>query len=548
MPEITVQAADSSPQRIPLEKDRITIGRSRRSDIFLSDQWLSRHHAEIRLAPDGYYLVDLGSKNGTLLNGTPLVEHQRLRGGDVITLGEHTLTFSDGAEAIDVREDAEPAGTRIFSARELSDIKTRPVDPADLARQNRLLRILTDSAKSLLLHRPLPELYEEVLKLIFDAVPAERGAIMLLEGDPPQPTIKASRGRQGEPIRRVSRSIARRVLEDRASVLIPNTLDDLALKGQESIMSSGVRSAMCAPLWFTSAAGDEDAVIGLVYVDCLRGGGPFGEEDVGILSALANIAAAKIENVRLLEESLEKRRLEEDNQAAAEIQRRLLPHASPEVRGYGVVGSTRPCRAVGGDYFDFDFDGSDLLFALGDVSGKGTGAALLMTVLRASVRGHWNEPSASEAVARINRTVCQNVPENKFITFFLGRLAPASGEVRYVNAGHNPPLLVRADGSVEHLDQGGLVLGLIENTPYAAGAARLDPGDTLIVYSDGVTETFDPDDGEFGEEGLTALAVRGRGADPATLQAEILRELEVFSHGAKATDDRTLILIQRHPA
>src|SRR6185295_4113547 len=172
--------------------------------------------------------------------------------------------------------------------------------------------------------------------------------------------------------------------------------------------------------------------------------------------------------------------------------RRLLPRASPEVLGYGVVGSTRPCRAVGGDYFDFGFDGSDLLFALGDVSGKGTGAALLMTVLRASVRGHWNEPSASEAVARINRTVCQNVPENKFITFFLGRLAPASGEVRYVNAGHNPPLLVRADGSVEHLDQGGLVLGLIENTPYTAGAARLDPGDTLFVYSDGVTETFDP--------------------------------------------------------
>jgi serine phosphatase RsbU (regulator of sigma subunit) len=303
---------------------------------------------------------------------------------------------------------------------------------------------------------------------------------------------------------------------------------------------------MCAPLWYTSASGDQDAVIGLVYVDCLRGGGPFGEEDVGILSALANIAAAKIENVRLLEESLEKRRLEEDNRVAAEIQRRLLPDAPPQVPGYDVAGSTRPCRAVGGDYFDFDRDGSDLLFALGDVSGKGTGAALLMTVLRASVRGHWNQPSASEAVARINRTVCQNVPENKYITFFLGRLDPATGGVRYVNAGHNPPLLVRSDGSVELLQEGGMVLGLVESVEYAEGAARLHPGDTLIVYSDGVTETFDPDDLEFGDQGLTALAVGGRGLDSATLQAEILRELDLFARGAKATDDRTLIVIKRN--
>ena len=546
MPEITVQTADGSPQRFMVQRDRVTIGRSRQSDIFLSDQWLSRHHAEIRRGPDGFYLVDLGSKNGTLLNGAPLEEQHRLRSGDVITLGEHTLTYTEGTEAIDLREDAEPLGTRIFSAREISDIKTKPVDPADLARQNRLLRILTAAAKSLLLHRPLPELYEEVLNLVFEAVPAERAAIMLLEGSPPQPMIKASRSRQGEPIRRVSRSIARRVLEDQAAVLIPNTLDDLALKGQESIMSSGVRSAMCAPLWYTSASSSEDAVIGLVYVDCLRGGGPFGEEDVGILSALANIAAAKIENVRLLEESLEKRRLDEDMRVAAEIQKRLLPSSPPQIPGYDVVGSTRPCRAVGGDYFDFDRDQGDLLFALGDVSGKGTGAALLMTVLRASVRGHWSEPSASEAMSRINRTVCQNVPENKFITFFLGRLVPATGEVRYVNAGHNPPLLIRSNGSLERLTEGGMVLGLIENVPYADGTARLDPGDTLIVYSDGVTETFDPDDAEFGEEGLVALAVRGRGLDTATLQAEILRELDVFAHGAKATDDRTLIIVKRY--
>jgi sigma-B regulation protein RsbU (phosphoserine phosphatase) len=545
MPEITLRTPDGTPHRFTLEKERVTIGRSRQSDIFLSDQWLSRHHAEVSLGADGYYLADLGSKNGTLLNGSPLADRQRLRPGDVITLGEHTLTYTEGGTSIDLKEEAEPAGTRIFSARVMSDIKTKPGDPADLVRQNRLLSTLSESAKSLLLHRPLPELYEDVLELVFEAVPAERAAIMLLEGSPPVPTVKASRSRRGDPIQRVSRSIARRVLENLDSVLIPNILDDSALKDQESIMATGVRSAMCAPLWYTSSSGAENAVIGLVYVDCLRGGGSFGEDDVAILSALANIAAAKIENVRLLEESLEKRRLEDDIHVAAEIQTRLLPRSAPQVPGYDLVGSTHPCRAVGGDYFDFEREENDLLFAVGDVSGKGTGAAMLMTMLRASVRGQWNEASVSGAVKRINRTVCQNVPDNKYITFFLGRLDPGSGVVRYVNAGHNPPLLLRAGGAVEQLTEGGMVLGLIETVAYAEGTARLDAGDTLIVYSDGVTETFDPQDAEFGEEGLTALAVRGRGLDAATLQAEILRELDLFAKGAKATDDRTLIIVKR---
>jgi sigma-B regulation protein RsbU (phosphoserine phosphatase) len=546
MPVITVQAADGSPQRFPLEQDRVTIGRSRQSDIFLSDQWLSRHHAEIQRGPDGFYLVDLGSKNGTLLNGSPLAERQRLRGGDVITLGEHTLTYSEGAGPDALREEPEPEGTRVFSARELSDIRTKPHEPADLLRQNRFLTTLSEAAKSLLLHRPLPQLYDEVLKLVFEAVPAERAAIMLLEGSPPQPVIKSSRSRQGEPIRSVSRSIARRAIELGESVLIPSIFDDEALKIQESIMASGVRSAMCAPLWFTTELGAEDAVIGLVYVDSMRRGGSFTEDDLQVLSALANVAAAKIENVRLLEESLEKRRLEEDMRIAAEIQTRLLPAAPPRLAGYDVSGSTRPCRAVGGDYFDFQRDALDLLFAVGDVSGKGTGAALLMTVLRAAVRAHWKEAVASEAVTHINRTVCQNVPENKYITFFMARLDPESGALSYVNAGHNPPLLVRRDGSLERLTEGGMVLGLIESVVYADGAAQLEAGDTLIVYSDGVTETFDAADQEFGEEGLSALAVRGRGLDAAALEAEILRELDRFAGGAKATDDRTLVIVKRH--
>lgn len=545
MPEISIQGSDGSRERVALAKEKTTIGRSRESDIFLPDQWLSRHHAVIVQKPDGYYLQDLGSKNGTLLNGAKIAETQRLRPGDVITLGEHVLTFSSD-ETREDEDEPEPLGTQVFSAREISDIITKPaIDPDELARQNRVLGILTRAAGELIIHRPLPELFEKVLDLLFEAVAAERGAILLLEGIPPQPVVKASRSREGEKIARVSRSIARRVLTDRSSLLLPNVMEDASFSAQESILSTGIRSAMCAPLWFTSGTGGQDEVIGLVYLDTLRVSRSFNAEDVRVITALANLAASKIENVRLLEESLEKRRLEEDLRVAAEIQTGLLPKTAPKVPGYGLVGSNRPCRTVGGDYYDFEMEPGRLLLALGDVAGKGTGAALLMTVLRASVRGHWAEGLPSEAVARINRTVCQNVPEGKYITFFVAVLDPPTGRLTYVNAGHNPPLLIRANGQVELLDEGGMVLGMFDSVPYADGAVDLRQGDTLLVFSDGVTETFNPAGEEFGDGRLTEIGLRGRGLDADSLQAEILRELDGFAAGAKATDDRTLIVLKR---
>jgi serine phosphatase RsbU (regulator of sigma subunit) len=550
MAEITIESADGTRQRFHLWKERVTVGRARSCDVFLPDQWLSRQHAEIRRRNSDYFVADLESKNGTLLNGERVGEERRLRHGDVISLGEHQLTFSTVDEPEREEEpEAAPEGTRVFSARDLSDVKTRPtIDPEELRKQNRILTVLKDSTEALLAHRPLPELFETILNLLFEAVPAQRAAILLLEGKPPQTVVKASRSRQGERITKVSRSIAKRVLEGLDSLLIPNILEDASFRAQDSILATGIRTAMCAPLWFRSADVEEDAVIGLVYLDSLLGAEPFNEEDLRIVTALANVAAARIENARLIEESLEKRRMEEDMQMAAEIQRGLLPSAPPVVAGYGICGINFPCRTVGGDYFDFMMEGDRFLFALGDVSGKGTGAALLMTVLRAAVRAHWAERPTSQAVGRINRTVCQNVPSNKYVTFFMGSLDPPSGVVSYVNAGHNPPLLVRADGSVDTLAEGGMVLGFVDPTEYGEGTAELRPGDMLVVFSDGVTETWSAADEEYGEARLAELLVRERGLGPEALQAALLEELDDFSRGTKATDDRTLIVIKRMPA
>lgn len=547
MPEIAIQTAGGTKERFPIARPRVTIGRSRESDIFLPDQWLSRNHAQIEERTDGFYVNDLSSKNGTLLNGEPLREWKRLRPGDIITLGEHTLTYCPDAAA-DEEDEPEPEGTRVFSIRELSDISTRPaVDPVDLQRQNRVLTILSKAASELVVHRPLNELFDLVLDLLFEAVAAERGAILLLEGDPKLPVIKASTSRLGEPLTRVSRSIARRVIDERVSLLIPSVLDDVRFKSEDSILASGIRTAMCAPLWFSAAEEGTDSVIGLVYVDSLQQSHAFGEDDLRVLTALANVAAAKIENVRLLEESLEKRRMEEDMRMAAEIQMGLLPRGAPDVSGYELAGINQPCRTVGGDYYDFGTEDGRVFIALGDVSGKGTGAALLMTVLRAAVRGHWTEESLADAVARINRTVCQNVPSNKFVTFFVASLDPDTGRLTYVNAGHNPPLVIRTNGEVELLQEGGIVLGLFEGISYESGQVEMRPGDTLLAYSDGVTETWSPDGDEFGEDKLSDLALAKRELDAQGLLDAILQEIERFEAGAGATDDRTLVVLRRQP-
>jgi serine phosphatase RsbU (regulator of sigma subunit) len=547
MAEITIESGDGTRQRFPLSKERTTVGRARACDVFLPDQWLSRQHAEIRRRNGEYYVSDLDSKNGTLLNGERVYDERRLRHGDVIALGEHHLTFS-AVDEPDHDDEPEPEGTRIFSARDLSDVKTRPtVDPEELARQNRVLLVLRGAIETLLVHRPLPELFETILDLLFEAVPAQRGAVLLLEGVPPEPVVKASRSRQGPNITKVSRSIARRVLEGLESLLIPNILEDAALRSQDSILATGIRTALCAPLWYRAPEATRDAVIGLVYLDSLLGGDAFDEEDLRIVTALANVAAAKIENARLLEETLEKRRLEEDMRIAAEIQRGLLPAAPPLVPGYDLCGMNLPCRTVGGDYYDFALDDGQLLFALGDVSGKGTGAALLMGVMRTAARAHWSERPSNLAMARINRTVCQNIPSNKFVTFFMARLEPATGRLCYVNAGHNPPLLVRTDGSVDTLAEGGMVLGFVDSTEYGEGEEHLGEGDMLAVFSDGLTETWSAEGEEYGERRLADLLVQERHLSTSELRAAILRDLDDFSRGARATDDRTLIIVKRLP-
>jgi serine phosphatase RsbU (regulator of sigma subunit) len=319
-------------------------------------------------------------------------------------------------------------------------------------------------------------------------------------------------------------------------------MTDPRFRSQDSIMSFGIRSAMCVPLW------NNKSVTGLIYVDRLVQEKVFSEDDLSLLSSLANVAAIKLENAKLVEQMIEKRRMEHELAIAGDIQQNLLPREAPTINGWDITGTNTPCYTIGGDYFDFiQRPSGRLAFALGDVSGKGAGAALMMMVLRATVHSAASkkEKDVVSIMSETNAAMFHNSPEQAYVTFFVGDLDPETGELLYVNAGHIPPIVYRArSGEVERLETGGTVLGMFEVAPFEQGKSKLDVGDVLVVFTDGISESWGADGEEFGEERLGELVRKKAKLSASELMNTIQKEVDSFSTG-RATDDRTLIVIKR---
>jgi serine phosphatase RsbU (regulator of sigma subunit) len=545
MPEIELLTGAGEHRRLEVAGERLIIGRGTDSHVFLPDHLLSRRHAEIEPRNGAFYLIDLGSTNGTFLNGERVVGERRLRHGDLIAVGESKLVFSE-APRDDSGEHVVLLGAESYKIGELrSRITTRSMEVVDLPRQTRVFQLLSRASSSLLGRRPLPELFERVLDVIFEAVPLERGAIVLLEAGTGAPQVVAARSRQGDPITRISSAIWRRVVEERVALLIPNILGDDVYRARHSLVATGVRSAMCTPLWLAPKMGMSEDVIGIIYADSRDADHPFTRDDLEILTALSNIAASKIEGTRLLQINSEKERLEGEMRMAAEIQRGILPKRAPQVPECELDGESRSCDEVGGDYHDFLWDGRRLSLAVADASGKGLGAAMLMTSLRTAVHAHWHDDFLISVAARINRTFFENVPADRFATCFLARFDPREGSLVYVSAGHPPAILVRADGTVESLHEGGPGLGMFAAADFEEGSKVLAPGDTLVAYSDGVSESWPSQ--EEAELELIRLTRAHAGAPVISLRHEILASVD-RRHAGVRKDDCTVVILRWSPA
>jgi sigma-B regulation protein RsbU (phosphoserine phosphatase) len=340
----------------------------------------------------------------------------------------------------------------------------------------------------------------------------------------------------------ISTTVRERVLRNKESLLVRDAQLDRALREHMSIVEQKVRSMIAVPLQ------TNDRVIGLIYVDSPHLIREFSREDLNLLTVMANVAAIRIEHARLNEIEEAERAMAKDMQQAAVIQQRLLPEKSPVVAGLDIFGRTKACRTVGGDYYDYlVFQDGRIGILVGDVAGKGMPASLLMSSLQARVHVLFEDgDDLARKIVRLNKAVSSNCPDNRFITFFMGIIDPKTGELVYTNAGHNPPVVVRENGKFELLKEaGGVILGILPMAQYQEARITLNPGDTLVLFTDGVTEAADPSDEEYGEERLAALVGSMKDRPSEEIVDAIHNAVMGFTQGAPAADDITVVVARR---
>ncbi|MCI0424117.1 MAG: SpoIIE family protein phosphatase, partial [Acidobacteria bacterium] len=488
--EVLITLPSGQTKRVQLENKRWTLGRSNENNFgFPEDSGLSRQHLALERDNDAWTVRDLGSKNGTFLNDLRIQSKHLLSPGDRITASLLTVVFEPQPEKVPqvsivfdrTRTDISSAQTFSTSLNDLISSQTISAKP-DRGRTSEQWKTpqaaFLRAGRELSLGRPLQELFEVILDLSIEAVGAERGVLMTLEGS--QLAVQASRGNGF----RISTTVRDRVLNEKTSLLIRNVQDEEAFRSMQSIVSQGVRALMAVPLQ------TDNQVIGLIYVDTSHWLREFSSDDLSLLTVMANVAAIRIERERLAELEHARRRLAGELEQAAEIQRQFLPACAPRVSGLELAGFNASCRTVGGDYYDFlAYPDGRVAVMVGDVCGKGMPAALLMMGLQARVQVLAGEPNPPAAVVdRLNRVLSVAALNTRFISFFFSLFDPASGELTYSNAGHNPPLLIRASGKVEWLTEGGPVLGIVPNASYQEACCILRTGDVVVLFSDGVTD------------------------------------------------------------
>ena len=545
--QLLISGPEGSPTKIELRKPALSLGRSADNDLaYPDDPWLSRYHLRFELHQSDWFVKDCASRNGTIVNANSLKQPHKIQSGDRIYAGHLTIEVHEPVEApkpvISFVPQSEEKITREATIVTSLDKVLGKAEPGAQADRDislsttRVVSALIRAGQELATHRPLEQLFGVILKLALSAMEARRGVILTLEDN--ELVVRASEGAGFS----ISTSVRDRVIREKCSLIISDALLDDALRQQKSIVMQRVRSMMAVPLQ------TRDRVIGLIYVDngsVLR---PFGQEDLDLLTVMANVAAIRIEHARLAEVEQAEKLMELELAQASEIQRTLLPTEAPKYKGYDLAGYNLPCRTVGGDYYDFvPYADGRLALVVGDVSGKGLPAALLMSSLQARVQMlRETSPDPSSAVTVLNRNVAERCPLGKFITFFYALLNPGAGTLQYSNAGHNYPILLRANGDVEMLRGNGMVMGLMPNVEYDLREAEFHPGDLLALYSDGVTEARSGNAGEdLGEERLTEFLSRHREHSSAEIIRLLTDYVRNWSGVDGFADDFTVVLVKR---
>jgi serine phosphatase RsbU (regulator of sigma subunit) len=545
---LRLEPRDGEPFRQEVRAESVVIGRSSKADVVLADRFLSRQHARLFRKDDAWYLEDLGSRNTTFLNDRPVAQPAVLRSGDVIQLAESRVIVEGGAggppppgEGLVGGADERLPGSAILRSATLllSPLGSAPTSGEAALLAGRL-RVLNEVHRALAGPITLEALLDLVLDRAFAHLRPEEGAVFLRrpDGSLRRAASQKAPGETGEPL--FSRRLVQEVVDKGVAALVTDVRLDERFAAAESIVFSGVRSLVAAPLL------DSEGCLGMIALGARRRAPPFDEGDMELLAALAAAAALRIRNLALGEEMAQRRLLDKELDLARDIQMAMLPRSFPERPELDVAAALRPARTVGGDLYDVVVGGDRAWLLVGDVSGKGVGAALFMAVTKTLFRAIAPaSATVAAAVARVNAELARDNERAMFVTAFAARLDLATGELEYVNAGHNPTYRLEKAGRVTPL--GGPVdpaLGAVEGHEYRGSVVRLRPGDLLLLYTDGVVEAR----GASGEE-FHALRLESYlgGCSDAAAEAVVnglLGRLEDFAGDAPQYDDVTVLAVR----
>ena len=531
------------------EGDAVVIGRSSDAEIAVPDRSMSRRHARLFLEGGEWLVEDLGSRNGTLLSG------RRIEGPTPVTIGS---TLRIGSTTINV---GQPEGTPPLTSagiefdghtvfRSAAELLKEPqaissgavrVEDDVLRRYTARLKVLNEVHQSLDRALPLDDLLELILDRAFDNLRPEEGTIFL-KGADGEYYRAASRSIKGDNSKTLySRNLVLQVVEKGQAALVLDTTADERFNQAESLLDAGVRSLGAAPLL------DPTGDLGLIVLGSTLGIRQLNDGDMELLTSLASVAAMRIRNTRLAEEALERERLERDVALARQIQVGLLPKALPEIDGWELYAHNIPSRGVSGDFYKVELvDDGSCAIMVADVSGKGIAASLLTASLEALAAGPIHDSVPPEMICdRVSHLLFERTPPEKYATGFLASFDPESGVFRFCNAGHNPGIVLRAGGEFELLASTGMPLGILPTGVYGAGEVTLETGDTVVLYTDGLTEAENPEEEEYGEERLADLCAEHRGETLKVLADTISADQDAYVRGVPYVDDRTVVMVRR---